>query len=115
MGIAKTTRNVYTRRMKPTKHIRTQGDIVAAFRAVYAQGTRTDGKRAMADWLGLSHQAVCNWFMTPSHGGEPLGIPNGYQGRFMLWAAYHGYVLHPSAFGLRSDGKPMARSANKAA
>lgn len=113
MAIAKKSRNVYTRNMKSSKHIRSQTDILAAFRAVY--GGRGDGKRELGNWLSLSHQAICNWFMKPQHGGEPQGIPSGYQGRIMLWAAHHGYVLHASVFGLAPDGTPLSRPNSKAA
>jgi hypothetical protein len=94
--------------MNQSRHIRTEADIVAAFRAVYSTGKRYgDGKSDMARWLGVSHQAVCNWFMKPANGGQPMGIPNGYQGRLMLWARRHGFILHPETFGLETDGSPM--------
>ncbi len=95
------------------KHIRTEADFLPAFRAVY--GGKGDGKRELATWIGVTHQAVCNWFMRPTDGREPIGIPSGYHAQLLLWAAHHGFVLHPAAFGLGSDGRPLVKAGARAA
>jgi len=98
-AIARTTETLYKARMK-IKHLRTEADIVTAF----------GGKKKMAEWFMVSHQAVCNWF-----GEDGTGIPTGYQYRLYLWATSVGHVLHPVAFGLKADGTPIVRRESKAA
>jgi hypothetical protein len=103
MAVAKKTGSLYTGKIKQKKHIRTQAELVTAFRDVYGQPRRFgkigDGKREMATWFRVSHQCVCNWFIVPFDGKEPPGIPTGYHARLMLWAAHHGYIIHPETFG----------------
>ena len=120
MALAKQSQSVYSRYMKNAKHIRTYDDLFAAFRAVCSvgigrHGKPLDAKRAMADWFGISYQYVCNWFAKLPGGEEPKGIPGGYQYRTHLWALHHGYVIHPSLFGYRADGKPLSRAESAAA
>lgn len=94
-AIAKRTGVLYTATMK-TKHLRTTAAIFAA----------AGGKKAMAVRFGISHQAVCNW-------GEL--IPTGYEHRVYLWLRSQGYLVYPSAFGLRADGSPLVKPAARAA
>jgi len=117
--LAKQSRRVYSLDMKNAKRIRSQAELLEAFRAVYSvkgrNGMVTNGKREMARWLGVTHQYVCNWFAKPADGGEPSGVPNGYHYRVHLWCVHHGYILHPQVLGLTPDGKPLPQAESKAA
>lgn len=101
-SVAQRTERLYKAPMNKQLHIRSEDDIVAAF------GSR----KKLADWLHISPQAVCNWFIEIK-GVPPSGIPAGYQYRIHLWATYHGYVLHPVTFGLQDDGRPISKGSSK--
>lgn len=92
MPLAKTTRAVYKRRMKK-RTIRSIPDIVEAF----------GGKAKLAAWLGVTHQAACNWYREGC-------IPTAYHYQLHLWFTSHGVKLDPETFGLQTNGRLIPRA-----
>jgi hypothetical protein len=82
------------------KHIlRSVSDIVLAFGSTEAGKKREIvGKKRLAVFCHVSHQAACNWFTAGT-------IPNGYHYRLHLWAENNQYQLDPAAFGFSRNGK----------
>lgn len=81
--------------------LRSVRDIALAFGSPETgKKKETAGKKRLAAFLRVSHQAACNWYTV----GD---IPNGYHYRLHLWAEHNGFELAPEAFGVSREGKSI--------
>ena len=96
----KSSRGMNNRRTmtKPLRVLKTIPQIIRAYGEIHLarEGVRLSGKRAMAEWADIGITAICNW-ETDNY------IPQGWHYRIHLHLQANGYVLDPSALGVKSE------------